>query len=132
MKKLIVLLVLSAAPVYAQPVATSDQSLAWDYSDQLMNDFMVTGFDVMYDGDTNNPMNIIDAGKERLGTMESYLHPFPSLITGLHIANVRTCRATSTTPPGRNCGTWSIDFNFRIGVFDAPMNLRVVDTPVVP
>jgi len=114
---------------HAQPIATSDQSLAWDYSDQIINSFNVVGFDVMYDEDTNNPQNIIDAGRKRLGSLESYFDPFPALNTGTHVANVRACNMDSSTPPARQCGVWSIGFNFRMGVFDAPSNVRIVDTP---
>ncbi len=120
MKKFIILFafVLTASFASAQPVATSDQSLAWNYSDQDVADFMVNNFQIRYDSG-----EIIDAGMKRLGTTESYFDPLPSLTTGDHVANVRACRATD------NCSVWGEDFNFTISVFPAPTGMRIVDTP---
>ena len=83
------------------PEATIFDQFAWDYPDELIEEFGIVWFEIRIDGNT-----AASVGKSSLpGQPGSYVAPVPHMTVGQHLLEVRACTLVS-------CGTWSAPFLF--------------------
>ena len=110
------------APAVAQPVATSDQSIAWTYTDAQIAAGQVNRFEASFDGAA-----FVDVGfVPRPGIPEEYFTPIPSAPTGVHTVIVLACNADF-------CGDPSTEFAYRLGAVPSQIDgstIKIIPTPI--